>query len=102
MTQLEIDVLGTGIGGNTLHFNVSVYPNPANSQTYLQYTLPQTTTIQVELWNGLGQQLSTPVNNESQTAGNYVVPIRMEAAGNYYVKVIADGKPMWFKVENMK
>jgi hypothetical protein len=95
-------VLGTGVGGNAPSFSVSLYPNPANSQTYLQYTLPAATTMQVEVWNALGQKLSTPVTNQSQVAGNYVIPIRMEAAGNYYVKVTADGKPMWFKVENVK
>jgi hypothetical protein len=31
-----------------------------------------------------------------------VVPVRLDAAGNYFVKVIADGKPTWFKVENVK
>jgi cobalamin biosynthesis protein CobD/CbiB len=79
-----------------------VYPNPGNGQTYVQYTLPSPMTIQVEVWNALGQQVSMPVSGQPQAAGSYVVPVRLDAAGNYFVKVIADGKPTWFKVENVK
>jgi hypothetical protein len=42
------------------------------------------------------------VANQQQLAGNYVVPIKMNEAGNYFVRVIADGKSLWLKLENVK
>jgi len=29
-------------------------------------------------------------------------PIKMEEAGNYFVKLIVDGKSIWMKLENVR
>ncbi len=46
------------------------YPNPFNSATDISYSLPQTGTVKLTIYNLLGEEIVTIVN-EKQSAGNY-------------------------------
>jgi hypothetical protein len=48
------------------------YPNPFNPTTYIQYSLPTKTKVEMNIYNLLGANLRTLVNTE-QPAGNYLV-----------------------------
>jgi surface protein len=48
------------------------YPNPFNPTTQLQFSLPQTTEVKLEVFNLLGQRIATLVN-ETRSMGTHTV-----------------------------
>lgn len=50
----------------------SNYPNPFNPSTNIKYTIPMASNVKVEIYNTLGQLVTTLVNNHQQ-AGTYNV-----------------------------
>lgn len=48
------------------------YPNPFNPKTRIQYRITQSTKVKLEIFNALGQKISTLVN-KNQQAGVYLV-----------------------------
>jgi len=70
-----------------LHQN---YPNPFNPSTVIQYDLPQRSHVALAVFNALGQQVATLVN-ESQEAG--IHEVRFEgsglASGVYFYRIQA-------------
>ncbi len=48
------------------------YPNPFNPSTTINYSLPQNTFVTLKVYNSLGQELETLVNEE-KSVGNYSV-----------------------------
>ncbi len=49
------------------------YPNPFNAGTNIQYGLPYTGRVTLEIYNILGQRVATLINNEDQLEGNYTI-----------------------------
>ena len=47
------------------------FPNPFNPSTTIKYTLPSATEVQLTVFNVLGQQVRSLVNNQKQSAGFY-------------------------------
>ena len=48
------------------------FPNPFNPKTKISYQLPTSTSVQLSIYNLLGQKVATLVNKK-QSAGNYSV-----------------------------
>lgn len=48
------------------------YPNPFNADTYIGYQLQEASEVVIEIYNMLGQQIRTLVN-EDKAAGYYTV-----------------------------
>jgi hypothetical protein len=47
------------------------YPNPFNPSTTIQYSLPEAGTVNINIYNILGQNVKTIIKNSSQSAGSY-------------------------------
>ena len=49
------------------------YPNPFNPSTTIQYSIPEAGNVNISIYNILGQEVKTVLNNSSQSAGTYKV-----------------------------
>jgi len=71
------------------------YPNPFNATTRIQFTLPQAGPVRLEVFNMLGQRVSTLINKE-MPAGYYTFEWNGRdgfgndvASGMYLYKIMA-------------
>ncbi len=66
------------------------YPNPFNPTTRIEYTIPQQSNVKIEIFNLLGQQVSTLINTE-QNAGRHFVNWNAStfSSGVYFYKINA-------------
>lgn len=88
-TPSEVGALSEKISSNvTLEQN---FPNPFNPETIINYSLPKNSNVRIIVYDVLGKEVMTLVNN-FQMAGTYSV--RMEnkslSSGVYYYKLITD------------
>ncbi len=69
------------------------YPNPFNPTTTIEFQLPSTTDVQLTVYNTLGQQVATLVNEQVQ-AGSHEVTFDGSnlASGVYIYRLQADGQ----------
>jgi hypothetical protein len=79
------------------------YPNPFNPSTTISYALPKSAEVKLIVYDILGRELATLVN-EKQTAGNYRVSFdgRNYASGIYFCKLTADAKVKTLKMMMLK
>ncbi len=87
--------------GNTIPAEFSVsqnYPNPFNPSTIIKYALPKESFVSIKIYNILGQEVKTLVN-EDKTAGTYNVQWNGEnnfgesvSSGAYIYRVVAGEK----------
>ncbi len=73
----DIRINGTPITGveelnADLNMNSTVYPNPFTQGTTIEYTLPQTSTVDVSIYNLDGRKLVTLVNGQESTGKHRV------------------------------
>lgn len=52
--------------------SVQNYPNPFNLQTQIQFVLTQNSEVTVKVFNILGREIKTLVENKAMSAGQYV------------------------------
>lgn len=66
------------------------YPNPFNPATTIKYTIPQRTQVSLKVFNLLGQEVASLVNEE-QAAGHYVAQFEANnlASGVYFYRLQA-------------
>jgi photosystem II stability/assembly factor-like uncharacterized protein len=66
------------------------YPNPFNPSTTISYQLPETGNVNIKVYDVLGKEVATLVNNE-QRAGSYKVDFNGSslASGIYYYQIRA-------------
>jgi hypothetical protein len=72
-------------------FNLSQnYPNPFNPSTTIQYSLPELGKVKLTIFNTLGEEIKTLVNEE-KSAGNYEVEFNSEniPSGIYFYQLKA-------------
>lgn len=50
------------------------YPNPFNPSTTITYSIPEQSDVELKVFDILGREVTTLVNMEQQTAGEYKVP----------------------------
>jgi len=67
------------------------YPNPFNSQTIIKYQLSKSSNVKIVIYNYMGQEIETIVN-EYKNKGSYNVKWDASglASGVYFYKLIAD------------
>ncbi|MBP9191689.1 MAG: T9SS type A sorting domain-containing protein, partial [Ignavibacteria bacterium] len=66
------------------------YPNPFNPNTNIQYDLPTDNFVTIKIYNVLGKEIATLIN-ENKTAGRYIVSFNASKypSGIYYYKIKA-------------
>ncbi len=71
----------------------NIYPNPFNPSSTIEYTLSKAGVTRLEVYNVLGQQIMTLVDNAYQTPNTYKVTVDMSAqtSGMYFVVLKQDG-----------
>ena len=64
------------------------YPNPFNPNTTIEFSVPQSATVLLEIYNSLGERIDLLVNKQL-SAGNYRIEWRPEnlASGVYYYRL---------------
>ena len=64
------------------------YPNPFNPATTIQYSIPKAGNVKLVIYNALGEEVSTPVN-ENKPAGKYSLTFSADnlASGVYYYSI---------------
>lgn len=67
------------------------YPNPFNPATTIKYSIPRQTYVTLQIYDALGRELNTLVN-ENKTAGSYEVNWNAEnfPSGVYFYKLTTD------------
>lgn len=88
---------GTGIGSAPRSFDVKVlpgYPNPAGGEVHLEYTLGRSASVEIAIYNTLGQILDTPVRLQRKAPGRHNVRWNASAhpSGIYFWRLAADGQ----------
>jgi hypothetical protein len=80
------------------------YPNPFNPGTYIKYTIANQSNVQLKVYNNLGQEIRTLVNNLTQSVNQYSVYWDgKDNAGNsvtsgvYYYKLISNSSNQRFE-----
>jgi len=68
------------------------YPNPFNPSTIIKYDLPSASNVKIELFNLLGQKITT-LQNVYKLAGRYSVSFNAIdlSSGIYFYTIEADG-----------
>jgi len=68
---------------------LSSYPNPFNSQTMIRFSIPNDGSIQLSLYNNLGQYLHEVLQPTWYNTGNHIVPFDGSGlpTGIYYLKM---------------
>ena len=66
------------------------YPNPFNPTTTIQYTIPNAEHVTIKVYDELGREITTLVN-ENKEAGHYIVTFNGSslASGIYYYRIVA-------------
>ena len=94
MYKIDLDLISTNIGdsnpiisGFQLEQN---YPNPFNPSTKIKYTIEQTTKVVLKVFDILGNEIATLVNEE-KPVGNYEVEFNATelTSGIYFYTLIA-------------
>lgn len=70
-------------------YSVSNYPNPFNPVTKIKYELPNEGKVSIVIFDMLGREVKTLVNNELKQAGSYIVEFNGShlASGIYFYKM---------------
>ena len=85
--NVAVTPVGTNIPSKfTLEQN---YPNPFNPNTNIKFSLPKATNVQLVIYNSMGQEVKSLVN-EFKNAGSYSVDFNASslASGTYFYKLI--------------
>jgi len=103
--SIAIDPNALGITATSNSASLNIYPNPYAGTTQIGYSLTEKSQVKIEVYNMLGQQIATLLN-DVQPAGEYKVDFSARSlgyeAGIYYVKFIENGKASTRRIVEMK
>ena len=75
-----VDLSGFSLGQNQ--------PNPTTGITRIPYRLGSSATVQLRVYDLLGNLVKVVVNNDTQAAGNYEVDLQLDQAGVYFYELV--------------
>jgi hypothetical protein len=88
---------------NSNPLQCTVYPNPVNSNTLIQYFLPEDSQVSLEIFNSTGQKVMLPVNeNQIQGAHSFSWNTERLPEGIYYFQIKAGNQVITKKIIKMK
>lgn len=66
------------------------YPNPFNPSTTIRFNLPQATYVSLKIYDSLGSEIQTLIDNEYKPAGSYQIDFESQglSSGVYFYKLI--------------
>lgn len=91
--QIVVSSVGINEAMNILQ-NISLFPNPAQENVKLSFSLKNASEVSVKLFNLLGQEVSQLATPASLPQGNYNYSFELPALqnGTYFVEIVADNK----------
>jgi len=88
-----VDVLGVEEGD--VNFDFMIYPNPFSTEVLIHFNLKETTELQIELFNPLGQRMVMD-NTKTYLVGDHSVKLKMQKEnlpdGIYILRLLANRK----------
>ena len=89
-----VDMLVSGMDEEMTTYDLQIFPNPYQEQSFITYSLPSTSNVQIDVFNVVGQ-LVKPLVSEQQTNGTYRYAFSATRnnlpKGVYFVRVSIDG-----------
>jgi hypothetical protein len=76
---------------------IAIYPNPFTTHTTVSLDLTTAATVQLTLYNALGQQIST-IENRHLSSGSHSYNINVPERGIYFLRSVIDGVPETQKI----
>lgn len=73
--------------------SVSIFPNPASNQAFVDVKLNTSSDISIRLFNAVGQNLGQ-LNSVESLGGLFSLPVEGLANGLYFVEITANGKQL--------
>lgn len=79
------------------------FPNPFNSETKINYRLPENSIVTLTIYDILGREVRKLINSENKTVGKYIFNIRVNdlSSGIYFYKLTAVGKKTYSDIKKM-
>jgi len=101
-----ITVQAVGINNiNAKHYQLQAAPNPFSGSTKLAFNLPIAAQVSMEVFDLLGRNIATIMDNESLVAGahavSYVNEDQSNAAGIYLVKLTVNGTTAIIRINDI-
>ncbi|MEJ2635783.1 MAG: family 16 glycosylhydrolase [Calditrichia bacterium] len=95
LSGIEIEANASSIGGKSeipSEFQLGLYPNPFNATARIQYCLPRTADVSMDLFDISGQLIKKLVDRR-QSAGNHSFMLNGEgmSSGLYFCRILVDG-----------
>ncbi len=92
----DINISGTTIGVDELenNLNFNIYPNPANENTVIDFSLISKQTVDLKVMDVVGREVATIFNGTLNT-GDYKYNVNEQAklaAGVYFIKLTVDNR----------
>jgi len=106
IAQLTNSLVPVGVTAPTVLANefrlLQNYPNPFNPSTKIDYEIPYDSKVVLSVYDMLGKEVATLVNNSLQRAGYYSVDFNAAnlTSGAYYYKISAQGNGKNFTMTN--
>ena len=89
-----LSVLVSGLDEEMANYNLNIFPNPYQEQSFITYNLPAAADVQIDIFNVVGQ-LVKPLASERQMNGEYNYTFSATRnnlpKGVYFVRVSIDG-----------
>jgi photosystem II stability/assembly factor-like uncharacterized protein len=86
--ELQVNILGNAIVSYNLQQN---YPNPFNPTTNIMYSVPEKSNIKIVVYDALGNEITTLVNEE-KSQGEYIVEFNAShlPSGFYFYRMLGE------------
>jgi len=90
-------------GPNSSELSISNYPNPFNASTILNYKIPKSGNVRVDIYNSLGQKIET-LENSIKQKGSYLINFdgSLLSSGIYYCRIMFENSSKVNKILLLK